>query len=107
MRVAGCAQVGQGAVGAVTFTSRGRPWSSSVRVSTWSGDGRRRVARSFNNTGSFFPWGRDDAGRQTSSAIIPHGRASRTLAKDQLSWQSPAASFSRQEEGQSSGLKHL
>src|SRR5262249_8877034 len=56
MRVAGCAQVGQGAVGAVTFTSRVRPWSSSVRVSTWSGDGRRRAARSFNNnTGSFFP----------------------------------------------------
>src|SRR5437867_193614 len=28
-------------------------------------------------------WVRDDAGRQTSSAIIPHGRASRTLGKNQ------------------------
>src|SRR5437867_1651880 len=27
-------------------------------------------------------WVRDDAGRQTSSAIIPHGRASRTLGKN-------------------------
>src|SRR6266540_4812345 len=85
MRVADCAQVGQGAVGVVTFTSRVRPWSSSVRVSTWSGDGRRQAARSCNNnTGSFFPWGRDDARRQTSSAIIPNGRASRTLGKNQI-----------------------
>src|SRR2546425_12813427 len=29
-------------------------------------------------------WVRDDAGRQTSSAIIPHGRASRTLGKNRF-----------------------
>src|SRR5438093_12603064 len=29
-------------------------------------------------------WVRDDAGRQTSSASIPHGRASRTLGKNRF-----------------------
>jgi hypothetical protein len=39
----------------VTFTSRVRRWSSMVRISTWRGEGRRHVERSFkDNTGSFF-----------------------------------------------------